>query len=84
MAESGFAVLERDRRGVREPLINPVNGELSDLQGVRSELSDGNGPKGAPGGKPPKKRLVSLDAVRGLTVGVMIFVDNVGDWLLFL
>ena len=27
-----------------------------------------------------RQRLVSLDAVRGLTVGVMILVDNLGDW----
>ena len=28
-----------------------------------------------------KERLVSLDAVRGLTVAVMIFVDDAGGWL---
>ena len=28
-----------------------------------------------------KERLVSLDAVRGLTVVVMIFVDYIGDWM---
>ncbi len=27
------------------------------------------------------ERLVCLDAVRGLTVSVMIFVDYLGDWI---
>ena len=45
----------------------------------------------SPGGTPmavispkqrsPVGRLGSLDAVRGMTVVLMIFVDNVGDWL---
>ena len=35
----------------------------------------------SPKQRSPVGRLGSLDAVRGMTVCLMIFVDNVGDWL---
>ena len=68
--------------GARNPLLGSLNSvddaPVTSIRPTRAPPPAHGAAK--PAAKPKKQRLVSLDAVRGITVGVMILVDNIGDW----
>eukprot|EP00037_Helgoeca_nana_P015524 m.145079 g.145079 ORF g.145079 m.145079 type:complete len:557 (-) comp23055_c0_seq6:54-1724(-) len=60
-----------------QPLLSAADPALQVDTQIRDIHRDGEHSESPP---KRKQRLVSLDAIRGLTVCVMIFVDNLGSW----
>ena len=73
-----------NRNSDRVPLLSAelpsTQSEAVEIHTTQTSGSSGHALLDASGGDQPKRkrRLVSLDAVRGLTVAVMILVDELG------
>eukprot|EP00041_Stephanoeca_diplocostata_P010748 m.172088 g.172088 ORF g.172088 m.172088 type:complete len:267 (-) comp18282_c0_seq56:3725-4525(-) len=62
--------------------VQATTGDDAVNHGIVSAAADQSQPPPLGVAQPKKKkRLVSLDGVRGLTVAIMILVDNLGEWL---